>query len=128
MSGIDELRELSIRKRIQALFSRLAVTLAPNVGGVCAKLPQKLKVPSHKRANTEWNVVTLPNNNCNFTMNGVVPAHVVVDAGAKRVMIGMHMADQMGVTEEDLEPRRSISQQLAHWRHHGGSQSVKWRF
>ena len=104
MNDMDELRKLSIRKRIQALTFGLAVILDPNVGDVCSKLPQQPKVPSHKRANTEWNVVTLPNNDCNFMMNGVAPVHAVVDTGAKRVMIGTHMADQMGLTKEDLEP------------------------
>ena len=96
MSGMDLLREQSIRKRIQALTSGLAVTPAPNVGNVCAELAPQPKVPSAKRANTEWNVVTLPNIDCSFTMNGVAPVHAVVDTGAKRVMIGPHMADQMG--------------------------------
>ena len=48
-------------------------------------------------------MVTLPNNDSSFTMNGVASMHAVVDTGAKRVMIGTHMVDQMGLTEEDLE-------------------------
>ena len=56
---------------------------------------------------TEWNVVTLPNDDASFTMDGVIPMDAVVDTGAKRVMIGAEIAELMGITAEDLEPGES---------------------
>ena len=56
------------------------------------------------RATADWNVVTLPNDDGCFTMNGVIPMDAIVDTGTKKVMIGREVAEMMGITDEDLEP------------------------
>ena len=65
------------------------------------------KIASDQRAVIEWNVVTLPNDDANFTMDGVILLDAVVDTGARRVMIGVEIVVLMGLTVEDLEPRES---------------------
>ena len=55
------------------------------------------KIQSDQRASTEWNVVTLPNDDASVTVDGVIPMDVVVDTGAKRVMIGAEIAELMGI-------------------------------
>ena len=40
-------------------------------------------------------------------MDRLAPVHAKVDKGAKGLMIIAHMAEQMGIAEDDLEPEKS---------------------
>ena len=93
-------RGLTLGEKIRA-FAVSPVAKAHSKVRDVAESPQ---VSSDKRAATDWNVVTLPNDDGCFAMDGILPMDVVVDTGAKKVMIGKEVADMIGLTEEDLEP------------------------
>ena len=81
----------------------LAVSPVAKAHSKVRDVAESPQVSSDKRAATYWNVVTLPNDDWCFTMDGIIPMDVVVDTGAKKVMIGKEVADMMGLTDEDLE-------------------------
>ena len=85
----------------------LVVSLVAKAHSKVRDVAESPQVSYDKRAATYWNVVTLPNDDGCFTMDGIIPIDAVVDTGAKKVMIGKEVADMMGLIEEDLEPREA---------------------
>ena len=81
LSSMVTFRGLTLGEKIKALSASAVAHASPDNFDVAAS-PQ---VPSDKRASTEWNVITLPNDDASFTMDGVIPMDVVVDTEAKRV-------------------------------------------
>ena len=95
---------LTLGKKIKALFASSAAHAPPHscyVGG-------PPKIASDQRAVSEWNVVTLPNDDASFTMDGVIPIDAVVDMGARRVMISANIADLIGLRAADPETWRVV--------------------
>ena len=71
-------------------------------------------------------MVTLPNDDGCFTMDGIIPMDAIVDTGAKKVMIGREVVEMMGLTMMIWRQGRLTLWHHAHWRHHGGSPRIQW--
>ena len=61
-----------------------------------------VEVPPQLREIVAWSHTTLPNSAGALTVNGVVPKVVIVDTGAKYVMIGKQLAEHMELSDADL--------------------------
>ena len=94
---------LTLGEKIRALVVSLVAQAHTKVRDV-EESPQ---ISFDKRATTNWNVVTLPNDDGCFTMDGIIPMDAIVDTVAKKVMIGREVAKMMGLPDDDLEPREA---------------------